>query len=326
VSQAAILALMGRRRPPPPPPAPVWLDGGAAFTQLTTSFSSPERIATFGNVAVNGTNSRFYEYSDDGGATWTNKDAVIINMSLILMESGPTGRFYFVGNPPGDVVCRYTDTPSNGTWTTPTGMSLFSAKGLIPNDIAVGAGRLVAVYSDGDVVYCDAAAMNGFTRIAGAMPSDISRRLIWTGTEFVAYGQTGKVSTSPDGVNWTSRGTITATSPQMLKAACGAGSVVLSASGASFNKLHVSKDDGATWADATLPFTSTGAPLLAFAAGRFHAVSQSGANAAYSDDGGLTWASATIPNGPFYTALLALPGKLAAATTAGVNNPAILTV
>lgn len=321
MSQSAILAMMSRRRPPP---APGWLDGGTVFTQVTSSFSPPEKVATFGDVAVNGTNSRFYEYSDDGGATWSNKDAGIINMTLILMEAGPTGRFYFVGNPPGDVVCRYTDTPSNGTWTTPTGTSLFSAKNLIPNDIAVGAGRLVAVYADGDVVHCDAAAMHGFTRIAGAMPSDIYRRLIWTGTEFIAYGQTGKVSTSPDGVTWTNRGTISSTSPLMIAAACGAGSVVLSASGASKDKLHVSTDGGVTWAEKTLPFTSSGSPLLAFADGRFHAVSTSSAAAAYSDDGGQTWQAATIPNGPGYAAILVMASRLAVATTAGTNNPAYL--
>lgn len=109
-------------------------------------------------------------------------------------------------------------------------------------------------------------------------------------TNFVIVGQSDKISSSPDGITWTSR-TSGLTSSDLNSVAFGAGVfVAISSDG----KATLSSDGGATWTVQTSFATATGGAAMfgiTFGLGLFVAVGTSGKIVTSSD--GITWTSRT---------------------------------
>ena len=118
---------------------------------------------------------------------------------------------------------------------------------------------------------------------------------IYAGGRFVVAGDNGAVTTSPDGVTWT-RGT-GIPNTHFPRAIAHSGTryavVGLAVAGATVRATGAYSDDGNTWTVATFPAGVGSLNALAYGAGRFVAVGETGR--IYQSTDGATWTEGTSP-------------------------------
>jgi hypothetical protein len=114
--------------------------------------------------------------------------------------------------------------------------------------------------------------------------------VIWTGSQFVAVGALGTILTSPDGITWTSRTSNTANSLSQVAS----NGTTLVAAGASGTLL--TSPDGITWSVVTTGTTQS--LLVAFGNGIFLVVETGSSGFGRVSSNGTTWTSITVPFTP----------------------------
>ncbi len=280
--------------------APVWLAGGATVTSPEATFNHSSLVIGSDWLVARPFNANYY-YSSDDGASWTAAATLAANYTGKFASGTQAGRAVHYGNQLGTITLFYSDTPAAGTgWTAPTGTSAHSLKPTTIACAAIGAGKLVLMYTDGDVLYCDVTTMNGFTHLVGVVPTvTTSREVVFDGTRFVSIGASGETTTSTDGVTWSTGPTL---GPTPLfggrEFTFGDDKIFIGESGASGSrKFHVSYDHGQTWTARDRPAFASGGNGVAYvyADGRLHAVQTGTGDAAYSDDDGVSWNMTTVP-------------------------------
>ena len=156
------------------------------------------------------------------------------------------------------------------------------------NDIAFGAGRFVAVGNTFGGVGTALVSDHGATWTPTSVPANSLNGVRFAANLWIAVGASGRILTSPDGSNWTSR-FLGGTSATLNKTTFGAGlHVVVGNAG-----TVVTSPDGLTW-DATTAPTTANLNDVAFAAGTFVAVGAGGV--ILTSPNGVTWSDRSFGN------------------------------
>ena len=189
----------------------------ASSTAKTNLYSLTYGGGTF--VAVGGASgTATCVQTTDGGTTWNDRSSVITALVSGYYSTVTYGAGTFVAINNGALVTSYS---ANGvTWT---------AGGSLPSGVtttvssAYGNGRFVTLGSDGKVAYSTDLGLTwtASPTCTGTTTSVLSSSYTWTR---IKYGQglftaiaTGSVAaTSPDGINWTTRGMSASSSWQAL--------------------------------------------------------------------------------------------------------------
>jgi hypothetical protein len=140
--------------------------------------------------------------------------------------------------------------------------------------------------------------------IPGAAGSGAATAVVWTGSQFVAVGYSGKGWTSPDGVTWTAR-----TLPAGNYTDVAWSGSILAAVG---EDVVASSTDGITWTARTYPTSGKWMQAVVWTGSQFVAVTNNSAAATSPD--GITWTARTL-SGQFYG--LAWTGSALAAVGVG---------
>jgi hypothetical protein len=161
-------------------------------------------VGAAGAIAIAGGHSP--QVSLDRGATWApTADPVFpiwnVRRTASVLADTAQPAFVLIGND-GDVFDAAITRDNGATWTHPelpdgcaTG-DLQSGGGIVS-----GAGVVVIASAKENAVACRSTD-GGATFTAHPIGGTISSQLVWTGTEFVAWGD-GHVVKSPDGETWT---------------------------------------------------------------------------------------------------------------------------
>ena len=122
--------------------------------------------------------------------TTTSEISYIADSNLTV---GSFRRFIVAGHPPGTIVVtsNYGTTYVNGSQNIVTGLNVIKTNGKVILAAGSSSSGLPIVYSYDGLTW---------TRATGSSLT-LVRQIIWTGTQFIAFGN--GVSRSPDGITWT---------------------------------------------------------------------------------------------------------------------------
>lgn len=149
------------------------------------------------------------------GVTWTRRTGLAAICGLECRSiTYANGYYVAVGNyivSPGVAQCRAAKSTDAINWTAVTTQNIFPSNGLETWGVAYGNGVWVIVGSNAVVGY----STDLVTFTAGNLnwgTTSNAYNVIWNGSEFIAVGDTGKVSLSTNGTTWTNITTLSATS------------------------------------------------------------------------------------------------------------------
>lgn len=221
--------------------------------------------------------SRYVYYKDSAGVRIdsTGEMAGYQAQNLSFVQHYDADGVSYLGNAKAVLWPDKTDFAATNTFSTFTPSVSASANGLL---CATNGGGSVAVTADG------AAWVEG-RPVSGDANLDWLYALASNGSLFVGAGDTGKIATSPDGINWTAR-TISTTPGYWAAAGCGNGLFILGGN----NGEIATSPDGATWTNRTSPNTDRIFNIV-YMGGEYFTLGGSGEVAVSTD--GITWTAAT---------------------------------
>ena len=303
------------------PSAPTWTAVPAGDGTANTLGTGNNPFSSGNNIRgiVYG-NSKFFAVGDRGkiaystdGATWTGIAGADSKFGIIDLESGIRGiayggatgseRFVAVG------ACgkiSYSGDSTGTSWTlipggTGSGKSTFPDSIEI-NGIAYGAGKFVAVSSNGQAAHSTdgtswaSISMGSFTSISAI--AYVNNQFVAVGVKTGA-GQQGVIATSSNGTEWTYVNDSILIGPNNGFNGIAYGASKLVAVG-QIGKITYSNAAGTTWTRVeNSPFDTTAISGIAWSGDKFVAVGQSG-KMAYSADG-VTWTAITGTDNTFGT-------------------------
>jgi hypothetical protein len=234
-----------------------------------------------------------------------------------------TGTQYVLGGSNGGI-----GTSTNGDqWTYQGGLltagwpTIRSVNALAMNSttiVAVGAAGTAAYSTDGGITWTY--PTTGGTRLSGTtFGTADAMAIVWTGTQFVVVGGSGRVATSPDGIAWTYRGGLVTVwgSTRTARALAWSGSTLLVTGDDGYAATSL---DGITWTNqpglaATLWGNATETRAALWYSSKFVVVGDAGKVAT------ATYNSTTLAWEWTYQ-----PGLAALTTTWGTANALVLVV
>ncbi len=215
------------------------------IVQNAHALTALARSPSDGRIVAVGT-SHIARTSTDNGATWSFAPlgTIVSNypfLDLVWSNSanGFIGHVQVAAN-------EYAYKSTNGAiWTSLGNMNCQGGIAASPT-LMVNVGTSL-------VGACMATSTDGATWTSVTPPSSLyPKGVFWTGSQFVAVGNSGLIATSPDGTNWTVR-TSGVTSSLYNGAANGSTIVVVGSSGTVLS----SSDNGVTWTPRSSGTTST---------------------------------------------------------------------
>lgn len=256
---------------------------------IVTNF--PVSLTNFNGVSY--VNNQFIAVGNGGmiftspdGLAWTRRTAAPLGLAQWnAVTAGPSG-FVAVGNSG-----QLASSADGLNW-----ISRDSGTGNNFGGVTFGGGKYVAVqgviaaYSSDGATWADVSAGTGSTAALNAVTYD--------GSQFVAVGTSGRVATTPDGINWTNRTSGQTTA--LRGVAAGTGALVAVGDTALIIR---STDAGVTWTPATVPAplgTTTTLRAVTYAGGQFVAVGfdqvgQIISTVILTSPDGTTWTRSNVP-------------------------------
>ncbi|MEK7951546.1 hypothetical protein WKV53_13605 [Luteolibacter sp. Y139] len=260
----------------------LWVAAGASGTIVTSPDGVTWTLRTSGTsnnlldlacnglrFAVVGANGTLLTSED--GVSWSVKATGTTTVTIgNVVAMGTTFRALLSGS-------SYLESPDGVTWTLVTPQPY--------TDVAFNGSYYVALSSGTGGAYANVSSADGLTWTRYSMGSTtFFTGICWTGSLWVACGQSGAILTSPDGITWTPRTSGATTWIQAVNSngprvvAVGHGSTVLYS------------PDGITWTKGTPPGGfSRDFEDVAWADGRYVAAGGNDASATSTD--GITWQS-----------------------------------